>query len=253
MIKTNAMKYILIVLTAALAACSSKPSTSNLVQRQTVTDVVTNSSGQGQEFEVRFYGGPSLYYPLMAVWLEDADGKYIQTLFVPRSVATGVFKYGSNASGKWVEAAKRAPQTLPYWSHKRGVQAADGLYMPDPSRPVADAYSGATPTTSFVLKTRADNQLPARFKVMFEVNQNWDWNEYWTNDKFPGDRNYLFNAQPAVVYEAMVDLSYPQERYLLRPVGHSHPTGATGELFSDLSTITTALQIADSVVVKIGK
>ncbi len=218
-----------------------------------MTDVVTNTSGQGEEIEVRFYGGPSLYYPLMAVWLEEENGAYIQTLFVPKAIATGVFKYGSNASGRWVEAAKRAPQTLPYWSHKRGIKAADGLFMPDPSSPVADAYSGATPTTSFVLKTRADNPLPARFRVMFEVNQNWDWNEYWTNDRFPGDRNYLFNAQPSLIYEGAVDMSGLKDRYILRPVGHSHPTGATGELFSDLSTITTALQIADSVVVRIRK
>jgi len=247
------MKYLIIVLATVLASCSSKPSATRLAQRQTVNDIETNLSGKGQEIEVGFYGGPSLYYPLMAVWLEDEDGKYIQTLFVPRSIATGVFRYGSNASGKWVEAAKRAPQTLPYWSHRRGVKASDGLYMPDPSDPVADAYSGATPTTSFVLKTRADNPLPGKFRVMFEVNQNWDWNEYWTNDKYPGDIRYLNNAQPAVVYEGMVNMSDLQERYLLKPVGHSHPTGETGELFTDLSTLTTALQIADSVVVRISK
>ena len=37
----------------------------------------------------------------------------------------------------------------------------------------------------------------------------------------------------------------------MKPIGHGHPTGETGELFTDLSTLTTALQIADSVVVKI--
>ncbi len=248
------MKYIIIIITAVLAAsCSSKPSATKLAQRQSFTDVVTNVSGTGEEIELRFYGGPSLYYPLMAVWLEEEDGEYLQTLFVPKAVATGVFRYGSNASGKWVEAAKRAPQTLPYWSHRRGVQARDGLYMPDPENPVADAYSGATPTTSFILKTRADKQLPERVKVMFEINQNWDWNEYWTNDRFPGDVRYLNNAQPAVVYGSLVDLGNLQERYVLKPVGHSHPTGATGELFTDLSTLTTALQIADSVVVMIRR
>ena len=247
------MKYLIIILTAVLVSCSTKPSATRLAQRQTVTDIETNSAGEGQEIEFGFFSGPSLYYPLMAVWIEDEDGRYIQTLFVPKAIATGVFRYGSNASGKWVEAARRAPQTLPYWSHKRGVMASDGLYMPDPSNPVADAYSGATPTTSFMLKTRADNPLPSRFRVMFEVNQNWDWNEYWTNDRYPGDVRYLNNAQPAVVYEGLVDLNNLQERYLLRPVGHSHPMGETGELFTDLSTLTTALQIADSVVVRIGK
>ena len=41
---------------------------------------------------------------------------------------------------------------LPYWSHKRGVIASDGLYMPEPENPVPDAYSGATPVKGFVLK-----------------------------------------------------------------------------------------------------
>ena len=248
------MKYIILLISAVLlASCSSKPSATRLAQRQTFTDVVTNTSGTGEEIELRFYGGPSLYYPLMAVWLEDEEGNYLQTLFVPRAIATGVFRYGSNASGKWVEAAKRAPQTLPYWSHKRGVKAQDGLYMPDPDNPVADAYSGATPTTSFILKARADKPLPEKIRVMFEINQNWDWNEYWTNDKYPGNINYLNNAQPAVVYEANVDLGNLRGRYLLKPAGHSHPTGATGELFTDLSTLTTALRIADSVVVAVRK
>jgi hypothetical protein len=247
------MKYFIIALTVVLASCSAKPSVSKLAQRQTFTDVATNAAGSGPEIEVKFYGGPSLYYPLMAVWLEDEQGGYIQTLFVPRAIATGVFRYGSNASGKWVEASKRAPQTLPYWSHKRGIRAPDGLYMPDPENPVADAYSGATPTTSFVLSTRADRPLPPRFRVMFEVNQNWDWNEYWTNDRYPGDKNYLNNAQPSVVYESLVDQDNLSGSYLMGATGHGHPTGATGELFTDLSTLTTALQIADSVVVRIIK
>lgn len=247
------MKYLIILIIVMLAACSTKPSATNMAQRQKFTDVETNISGEGPSIELKFYGGPSLYYPLMAVWLEDEQGGYIQTLFVPKSIATGVFRYGSDASGRWVEAAKRAPQTLPYWSHKRGVMASDGLYMPDPANPVPDAYSGATPATSFTLRTKADKSLPRKFMVMFEVNQNWDWNKYWTNDKYPGDKNYLNNAQPAVVYESLIDQDNLADRYVLKPVGHSHPSGKTGELFPDLSTLTTALEIADSIVVRIGR
>jgi hypothetical protein len=245
------MKYIAIIFSLILVACSATPSATQLAQRQKFTGVVTNTSGTGPSIEVKFYGGQALYYPLMAIWLEDEQGGYIQTLFVPKAIATGVFKYGSNATGKWVEAARRAPQTLPYWSHKRGVVASDGLYMPEPGNPVADAYSGATPTTSFTLATRADGPLPPKFRVMFEINQNWDWNEYWTNNKYPGDNNYLYSAQPAVVYESMVDQKDMKDRYIMQPIGHSHPSGQTGELFTDLSTLTTALQIADSIVVRI--
>jgi hypothetical protein len=34
-------------------------------------------------------------------------------------------------------------------------------------------------------------------------------------------------------------------------LGRSHHSGATGELFSDLETLTTALHIVDEIVVKI--
>jgi hypothetical protein len=39
----------------------------------------------------------------------------------------------------------------------------------------------------------------------------------------------------------------------MKPIGHSHHSGANGELFPDLSTITTALQISDSILVKLGR
>jgi hypothetical protein len=32
-------------------------------------------------------------------------------------------------------------------------------------------------------------------------------------------------------------------------VGHGHPSGASGEVFPDLSTLTTALEIVDSIKV----
>jgi hypothetical protein len=211
----------------------------------------TNNAGKGQEIIVDLTRGESFYYPLFSIWLEDMDGKYIQTLYAARSVATGVFKYGRQEKNKWITASKRAPQTLPYWAHKRGIKAADGLYMPDEQTAVPDAYTGATPITGFVLTSRADNSLPGKYKVMLEINQNWDWNEYWTNDKFPGDENYMMSCQPAVVYETVIDMQSPQESYRMKPVGHSHYSGKTGELFPDLSTLTTALQIADSIIVKV--
>jgi len=211
----------------------------------------TNSAGKGEEIIVDLTKGKSFYYPLFSIWLEDMDGKYIQTLYAARSVATGIFQYGGQEKNKWVMSSKRAPQTLPYWAHKRGIKAADGLYMPDEQTAVPDAYTGATPVTGFVLTSRSDNPLPGKFKVMLEINQNWDWNEYWTNDKYPGDENYMMSCQPAVVYETVIDMKSLQDSYLMKPAGHSHYSGKTGELFPDLSTLTTALQIAGSIIVKV--
>jgi len=55
------------------------------------------------------------------------------------------------------------------------------------------------------------------------------------------------------VYEATIDLNNNKKEYVLQPVGHSHPYGATGELFEDLSTLTTAKEIAEKIVVRINK
>jgi len=232
-------------------ACSPGSLKSRNQVSEAKTALTTNAAGKGQEIVIDFTKGKEFYYPLFAVWVEGMDGKYIQTLYVAKSVATGIFEYGKQENGKWLKAPKRAPQTLPYWAHKRGIKASDGLYIPDAGTEVPDAYSGATPKTGFVLKSRADNPLPERFKVMLEINQNWDWNEYWTNNKFPDDENYKWSCQPALVYETDIDLNSLKDSYIMNPIGHSHYSGKTGELFTDLSTLTTALKIADSIIVKV--
>jgi hypothetical protein len=248
------MKYFIAIVSVSLiVACgpTRQKVKSDLGAEQ--YEFSTNLNGEGPTLIIDLKQGESFYYPLMAIWLEDMEGGYIQTLYVARSVATGVFKFGQEQGKKWAEAPKRAPQTLPYWAHKRGVKASDGLYMPEPSAPVADAYTGATPVTGFVLKSKADNELSGSFRVLLEINQNWDWNRYWTNDKFPGDVNYSYSAQPALVYEAVVDGSSSEGVYLMKPIGHSHYSGKTGELFSDLSTLSTALSIASTITVTAGK
>lgn len=243
--------FLFIVSVVILSSCTAGFKKNQSVIREQNEVITSNQGGRGPEITVELFKGSSFYYPLMAIWLEDENGKYIQTLFVARSVATGIFKFGKAENNKWSAGAKRAPQTLPYWAHKRGVMASDGLFMPEPQNPVADAYSGATPVTGFILKSKADSTLPERFRVMLEINQNWDWNEYWTNDKFPGDEYYKMSCQPALVYEADIDTKTVKSSLLMKIAGHSHYSGKTGELFPDLSTLTTALRIADSVVVKI--
>jgi hypothetical protein len=244
-------RYLILIFSVVIVSCTAGLKKKQVVLQEPEQKVITNMNGKGPEITVQLFKGEAFYYPLMAFWLEDENGKYIQTLYVAKSVATGIFKYGKQENNKWVTAPKRAPQTLPYWAHKRDVPASDGLYMPDPQKPVADAYSGATPTTGFTLTSRADNPLPAKYRVMMEINQNWDWNEYWTNNKYPDDQFYKMSCQPALIYEADINSGSMKQSYKMKPVGHSHYSGQTGELFPDLSTITTALHIADSVIVRI--
>lgn len=246
------MNRILFLLSLTVfAACTGNVMKSRNMAPEEQVVLNTNLSGSGPGISVELKKGSSFYYPLFAVWLEDEAGNYIQTLYVAKSVATGIYRFGRQEKYKWTEAEKRSPQTLPYWAHKRGVLASDGLFMPEPGNPVPDAYTGATPVTGFILNSKADRALPSVFKVMLEINQNWDWNEYWTNDKYPDDENYKMSCQPALVYETIIDQRSLNEKYLMKPVGHSHYSGKTGELFTDLSTLTTAMQIADSILVRI--
>jgi hypothetical protein len=244
-------RIIIIAIVSIVSACTAGTLKNRSQADETKTVLSSNPEGKGPEIIVDLTKGGSFYCPLLAVWIEDENGKYIQTLYVSESVAKGIFKYARQENNKWITAPKRAPQTLPYWAHKRGVIASDGLYMPDSHTAVPDAYTGATPVKGFVLTSRADGPLPEKYKVMLEINQNWDWNEYWTNDKYPDDENYKMSCQPALVYEAFVDNRSMKEEYIMSPVGHSHYSGKTGELFTDLSTLTTALNIVESIKVRI--
>jgi len=244
-------RILIISLALALGACSTGTLNRKGKQVEEKVSITSNASGTGPEIVVDLSKGPSFYYPLFAVWIEDSDGNYIQTLYVAESVAKGVFKYARHEKNKWVSAPKRAPQTLPYWAHKRGIKANDGLFIPDSQTAVPDAYTGSTPVTGFVLTTRADSDLPHKYRVLVEINQNWDWNEFWTNNKYPDDENYKMSCQPAIVYSVEIDSGSPKDSYTMNPVGHSHYSGKTGELYTDMSTLTTALKIADSITVRI--
>jgi hypothetical protein len=115
-----------------------------------------------------------------------------------------------------------------------------------------DAVTGPTPVGNLVMQSKSTDKTPAVFKIMFEINQSWDWNEYWTNTKYPDDLNYKTSSQPSLVYEAIIDLNSGTREYEMKPVGHGHYSGADGSLTSDLGTLTTALSITKSIRVQLN-
>ena len=50
---------------------------------------------------------------------------------------------------------------------------------------------------------------------------------------------------------AAVDLDDGSSTYTLGAIGHSHYAGRTGELFTDLGTLTTALEIVKNLTLKL--
>ncbi|HBG69561.1 MAG: hypothetical protein A2W93_13605 [Bacteroidetes bacterium GWF2_43_63] len=214
--------------------------------------MVTNVKGVGQTFEISFQKGREFSHPVIALWLETSEGDYIQTLYISKSVATGYFQHGDTKSGKWSPGPRRRPATVPYWSHKRNVIESDGLYVPTAATSIADAYTGPTPLNNFVLKSKSDSTLKQSVRVFLEINQAFDFNRSWTTTRFPDDAYYATSGQPSLVYASeAIDLKSPAEKYELKLIGHGHHSGASGELFSDVSGHSTALEIVKEVVVKV--
>ncbi len=239
-------QILLTSLLIPLIACS----TSRVPLEEVPDQITSNVAGKGAKLEIGMTRGEGHNHPLMAIWVEAPSGEFIQTLYVAESIGKGIFRHGDPSQGFWMPGEIRRPAALPRWSHQRGIKARDGLYLPTPDNPVPDAYTGPTPGKSFILHTRLNDPGIRQFTVCFEINQTWDWNEYWTNNKYPEDEEYKTSCQPALVYTATIDLDHPEDEYIMKILGRSHHAGTSGELFGDLETMTTALHIAERIVVR---
>ena len=214
--------------------------------------IQTNTHAAGIGLTIEFIKGPEHNHPLMAIWIEDLEGKYIQTLYVAQSIATGVFAYADKSTGKWQPGEIMRPAALPYWSHKRNILNSKGNFMPAKGFEVPDAYSGATPRADFRLLTRTDTIVSQKFRILCEINQSWDWNKHWSNIRYPDDKEYNSSSQPAVVYAAEVIPTEEGKTVRLEPIGRSHHSGSDGNLYHDLETLTSALKIVSEITVTVN-
>ncbi len=183
--------------------------------------------------------------PQMAFWVEDTDGNYIETLYVTGKISESRFRTSDLSDNE----LKRRPEALPYWSHKRGVKEADGLLTPQYNTSDLDGVTGATPLGHYDLDTLVSESRD-QFNLMMEINRSYDFNEFYSPDRFPDDPIYSgsgASGQPSIIYSARLDTrkTGPQ---LLRPIGHGHHSGQDGKLYKNMSGIDTALELVDYVV-----
>src|SRR5690554_6259047 len=54
-----------------------------------------------REVEIEFQKGRAFNHPSFAVWIEDPEGNYIETLYVTAYVAKGRYGFGEIEPGKW--------------------------------------------------------------------------------------------------------------------------------------------------------
>lgn len=229
-------------------------------------EIYDYSNGDDPYLTVDFLKGKHFWNPQIAIWLEDSAGNFVETLLVTTSTARGLFYAGRSAANfkesDEVKAEENAPtrrvDALPYWSHKRNHRYGDEFYSPPPTEPLPDAITGATPKENFYFRSPANaiENLGA-FRIMIEVNVAFDDNEYYSEYDFPEDSLYHSGTgllgQPSLIYGANISRNDDHRYYLLHLLGHGHHAGATGELFAETGTVTTAKYVVERIVVGINE
>jgi len=183
---------------------------------------------------------PMKLTPQIAIWIETADGRFVDTIYVTRRSAQSSWRGGANI---------RRPEALPIWSHARGVVAADGLYMPDRGHPLPDAVSGATPTGSFAKTWIVPADLaPGAYRIRAELNASFDYNEAYP-DKLPASdpRNSGANGQPSILWEADIQIGPAPASVELKVLGTGSLRGSDGAVATGLAGITSARAIASGI------
>ncbi|HDP68409.1 MAG TPA: hypothetical protein ENN20_07930 [Candidatus Marinimicrobia bacterium] len=124
---SSAVKISVCILLSLLLAGLIGCTTERHIRASQSPDLIRSNLGQsGLELILEFHRGKYHNHPTFAIWIEDMEGRFIETLFVTRYAATGIFGHGELEKGKWKAEPGPAvrPATLPYWFHKRGEKAA---------------------------------------------------------------------------------------------------------------------------------
>jgi len=221
--------------------------------KTTSVDTMKNLSGnENLWIEIKFLKGDSHNYPSFALWIESPEDSLLKTIYVSKAFVSGVFNYQPNGDGTWSADSGKAqyPAGLPYFLHKYYNSFGKEYGKSDNQIPIVAGISGATPKSNFVFQTSIEEKIE-KFKILVEVNQTMDWNDYWTNHKYSDDKDYKSSGQPSVVYSVTIDLNSSLKEFYLNPIGHGQYSGTDGLLYTDLSTLTTSLKIFDQIIVKV--
>jgi hypothetical protein len=201
--------------------------------------------------------------PQMAFWLEDTAGNFVATIYVTHRAATDDWR----ASFGGDKSKVRVPSALPVWrsKHKSGGVVPASTCTDCHARRAAedkstggveslDAITGATPPSGFTHEWVVPAGVkPGVYVLKAEINQARDFTDVYRADLPESDPNFsggkAGSGQPSLVWQGTIDLGGGAALSTLKPVGHGNPAGANGEVSADLSTLTTALSIVETIKV----
>lgn len=233
------LAFVLLVWASGMYSCKEKP-----VEYGEGNLTVSIEQGEAwlHDFPL-FLGIKVKNSPQIAIWTEDMQGNYLSTIYVSHKIATQSWQMAKG---------NRRKEALPHWCHARGVVYEDGLYLPTKDQPFADGVSGATPREGFDVKLNPASNLK-QFVIKIEINHSTDFNDSYPKDAQEGDANYSGgkegSGQPALIYRAEVDLSKDTKTFEASLIGHSSPDGSDGEIHTDMSGLTTALDIVKRITI----
>ena len=185
---------------------------------------ITVSVGAGQHWKQKSE-------PQFAVWLEDADGNYIKTIYVT----------GKASKKSWVFSPKEGrPESLPVWYNACKQEGAAATSADDTQQ--LDAVTSATPKGGVIFNTEIEDKS---YIIKAEFNTSFDYNDFYTK------KSTGVNGQPSVVYSAEIPEGFSKEsgEIKLAFAGCGSLDGSDGELHTDDSNLTTAKSIVKLVAV----
>jgi hypothetical protein len=196
----------------------------------------------GSEYFLKKFGFfRGSHVPQTAIWIEDEKGAFIDTIFMTYCGATG----------SWGNGEIERPSCFPVWSHKRGIETLPGYFMPTRERSLTDAITGATPKTNFEISWPVPpNMKPGVYRIFLEINSSYDYNKVFNNQD-PSDEYYHpFNGQPSILWSNTIEIDDSSHQSELRIIGNGSNNGEIGTINPDLTSITTALKLADTIKVQ---
>lgn len=188
--------------------------------------------------------------PQIAVWIEDMNGNFLETLYVTKRYATQSWRKtpGENTP---VEKIHRI-EALPCWAYRHGSTYYIDPPVPEKSTLLPDAVTEASPKADFTLRSTIEADIDSVL-VCVEINNSTDFNDYYRRDAHKGDSTYsggrYGSGQPALVYGALIHPGNHNGKVQFTLLGHSSPDGSDGELYTGLDGITTARQIVEEITV----
>ncbi len=203
--------------------------------------IITSALPAASSGIIDFYFQPNDNVTQFAIWVENAGGEYVGTVFLTNFI--GRRGGGNRTASPDIDSGDgNRLSALPVWSFKRGViDTTFGIinYYPPASSKSAypadiDAVSTATPNSSVQTITwQLPDLPPGMYTCRIEANKSFDFNDY---------HNYSFyRGQPSTIWEMTIYIAdAPFSAVTLDYVGYGSIDGANGDLHVPDSTITTA-------------